>query len=55
MISHKGDVSDDVIKYPKIEDLTHIFHIWQVFFYYWNGAYSTGCYQHLICQCELLL
>jgi len=52
MILHEGDVSDDIKKYPKIGELTHIFHIWQ---FYWNGAYSTGCYQYLMCQCELLL
>jgi len=51
MISHEDDTSDDVTKYSKVRELTHI---WQ-FLFYWNGAYGTGCYHYLTCLCELLL
>jgi len=52
MISHEGDVSDDVIKYHK--NLRIDAYIVYLAVFCRNGAYGIGCYQYLMCQCELL-
>jgi len=42
MISHEGGVSDDVIKYPKIWELTHNISCLAVFLFCLKGAYGIS-------------
>jgi len=40
MISHEGDVSDDVIKYNKNSRIDAYISYWTIFLFCWNGAYG---------------